>query len=487
MTALTGFFSQQLLLFGDCAQRTDTAVVRLARTNNYNATGRSFGPYSTISWAEYAPMVAATTVGLIQPVEDFTNVFARGCDSGNCTFPSSNGASFSTVAMSHICEDISGLIRRHTDLYIYNRTQMALAMFDDSDPSALPSVMTTSTKATTYHGKYGYPLCTITLLFRSHHRANDSRAVNCSLFPTVNTYSVKVEKSVLEETLLSSIPLEYGGPGNIKNAAGVEEAEEPSYEPNLYALATNFTLRNGIMEPCTGSADPAPGLVKHFKVKKNVLGMYGAINRTSTRWYYPEDCLWVMSEPAYRGMRRHFDTMFDEQNLTSTGTALAGGNAYLRAIWQEDPKSYNVSFADIRFTDAMIGQTSFASVDESIKNMTRAMTAFIRTHGAEGEAGYAKGDMWTNTTCVYVRWEWITFPVAMIALTGLFLLLVIIDNWGVESDRLWKSSVLATLFCEVDIQRDRPEGKEGMKEMATSTGVSLEGRSGRLRLVTRAS
>jgi hypothetical protein len=136
MTALTGFFSQQLLLFGDCAQRSGTAVVRLARTNYYNATGRSFGPASTIPWAEYAPMVAATTVGLIQPVEDFTNVFARGCDSGNCTFPSRNGASFSTVAMSHICEDISGLIRRHKDLVIYNRTEMALTNFDYSDPTA---------------------------------------------------------------------------------------------------------------------------------------------------------------------------------------------------------------------------------------------------------------------------------------------------------------------------------------------------------------
>ena len=93
--------------------------------------------------------------------------------------------------------------------------------------------------------------------------------------------------------------------------------------------------------------------------------------------------------------------------------------------------------------------------------------------------------MWANTTCVYVRWEWIAFPVVMIALTGLFLLLVIIDNWKVESDRLWKSSVLATLFCEVDVERDRPKGKEEMSEIAKSTGVSLEGKSGRLRMVVR--
>ncbi|RYO21284.1 hypothetical protein AA0111_g9742 [Alternaria arborescens] len=118
MTALTGFFSQQLLLFKDCAQRTDTAIVRLARTNNYTAAGGVLGPGTGgnwMLWAGYAPMVAATTVGLIQPVEDFTNVFARGCDSGNCTFPSSDRASFSTVAISHVCKDISGLIRQHTN------------------------------------------------------------------------------------------------------------------------------------------------------------------------------------------------------------------------------------------------------------------------------------------------------------------------------------------------------------------------------------
>jgi hypothetical protein len=181
--------------------------------------------------------------------------------------------------------------------------------------------------------------------------------------------------------------------------------------------------------------------------------------------------------------------MFDEQILTSNGLALLDGNTYLRAIWQEKPSPElgidYINDIDGLEREPLIGQTSFASMDESFRNMTRTMTAFIRTHGEEGEAGYAKGHMWTNTTCMYVRWEWIAFPVAMIALTGLFLLLVVIDNWGIESDRLWKSSILATLFCEVDVQRDRPVGREEMEESALSTSVSFEGKSGRLRLVAR--
>ncbi|CAN9303866.1 unnamed protein product [Alternaria alternata] len=239
-------------------------------------------------------------------------------------------------------------------------------------------------------------------------------------------------------------------------------------------------MRDGIKEPCAGSADPAPELVKHYKVKTEEWDEEGKIHRTSTQWYCPKDCLWTMSQPAAWGLRRHFDTMFHEQILKSNGLSLIEGNAYLRALWRQDPEGReNMTGPPIK------GQTSIASIDESFRNMTRAMTAFIRTHGAEGEEGWARGYMWANTTCVYVRWEWIAFPVVMIALTGLFLLLVIIDNWKVESDRLWKSSVLATLFCEVDVERDRPKGKEEMSEIAKSTGVSLEGKSGRLRMVVR--
>lgn len=488
MTALTGFFSQQLLLFEDCAQRTDTAIVRLARTNNYTAAGGILGPGTGgnwMLWAEYAPMVAATTVGLIQPIEDFTNVFARGCDSGNCTFPSSDGASFSTVAISHICEDISGLIRQYTN---YSHTSTVLTT-PEGAPTRLNysdhrnysdfSVMTTSTHATKYRGHDLFPLHTITLLFRERFASNDSRAVNCTLFPTVNTYSVKVANTRLEETLLESIPLDFDYPDITTNLAGGEE-EGLEWRPNLFALATDYTMRDGIKEPCAGSADPAPELVKHYKVKTEEWDEEGKIHRTSTQWYYPKDCLWTMSQPAAWGLRRHFDTMFHEQILKSNGLSLIEGNAYLRALWRQDPEGReNMTGPPIK------GQTSIASIDESFRNMTRAMTAFIRTHGAEGEEGWARGYMWANTTCAYVRWEWIAFPVVMIALTGLFLLLVIIDNWKVESDRLWKSSVLATLFCEVDVERDRPKGKEEMSEIAKSTGVSLEGKSGRLRMVVR--
>jgi hypothetical protein len=70
----------------------------------------------------------------------------------------------------------------------------------------------------------------------------------------------------------------------------------------------------------------------------------------------------------------------------------------------------------------------------------------------------------------------------MIGLIGVFLMLVVFENRGIEKDRLWKSSFLAALFCEVEVH-EKAVGNEEMKAIAKSTSVSLGGKSGTLRLV----
>jgi hypothetical protein len=129
---------------------------------------------------------------------------------------------------------------------------------------------------------------------------------------------------------------------------------------------------------------------------------------------------------------------------------------------------------------------TFDSVNKQMENLATSMTTIVRTAGGDGTVPYipdnANGTVWTTTTCMYIRWSWISFPAVMIVLTGVFLVLVAFENRGVESDRLWKSSFLAALFCEVEMH-EKPVGKEEMKAMAKSTSVSLEGKSGTLRMV----
>ena len=121
-------------------------------------------------------------------------------------------------------------------------------------------------------------------------------------------------------------------------------------------------------------------------------------------------------------------------------------------------------------------------------NVSTAMTTVVRTHYTEGSGWDAKGDMWVTTTCVSVDWRWISFPVIMIGLTGIFLVLVVVENRGVERERLWKSSVLATLFCGVDHEvTDNAAlvSKRAMYDVAKSTSVSLQTQKGTLRLLAR--
>lgn len=160
--------------------------------------------------------------------------------------------------------------------------------------------------------------------------------------------------------------------------------------------------------------------------------------------------------------------LFTDQRLQVAGRL--GGNAgsvHLRQLFQN-------------------GNMSLSSVDKIFRNLTTAMTAVVRTSGAEGSAWEARGEMWYSTTCMKIEWHWIAFPAIMIGLTIIFLALVAIESRGVQKDRLWKSSVLATLFCEVDIAKtseDQIVDKHAMVKTASSTSVSIDKSGGRLRLV----
>lgn len=68
------------------------------------------------------------------------------------------------------------------------------------------------------------------------------------------------------------------------------------------------------------------------------------------------------------------------------------------------------------------------------------------------------------------------------------LMRLVVNSHGIESKRGWKSSVLATLFCEVDsavVAGIKPVGKMDMDTITRSTSVSLDRTSPRLKLVTR--
>jgi hypothetical protein len=121
-----------------------------------------------------------------------------------------------------------------------------------------------------------------------------------------------------------------------------------------------------------------------------------------------------------------------------------------------------------------------------MRNLSVAMTAIVRTQGGEGDISYEEGTMLATTRCVDVRWQYLAFTVTIIVLAGSFLLLIARENRDTPASRLWKSSVLETLFCEVEHDRVN-EAKTiymaVMIHMARPTSVSVEGSKGTLKLV----
>ena len=441
MASLTGFFSQQLILFRDCAQLDNTLPVSVAKTNNFSLTGESI---QNMVRDVHPAILAAINVGIIQPVGDLTSVLSQGCTSGNCTFPETDGASFQTLAMGYSCKDVTA---------VTNSTMpsgVALQTFTvDADFLALairfrPSVM----------------------------ELGNFKAVGCELFPTVNTYAVNITKGQMKERLVDQIPvslLRYKEP---HKASGRYQDQSSFWY--THSMSTNYTLRNGIRESCEGSEKPQPGYRLFFKTANDSVISDPEHNTTERLgwqwWYYPPDCVWTMNRLTTYSIIYAWDTLFDGQTLNQSRRGGMFGSVLLRRLFSG-------------------GNMTLQSVEDIMSNLTTSMTAAIRSQeNGEKSPWTLQGDMWVTTTCMYIRWPWITFPAATIGLTGLFLLLVAIDNRGTESERLWKSSILATLFCEVeheDGESPRPDNKQAMKEAARSKNVSLNDRAGYLKLVSR--
>lgn len=475
MASLTGFFSQQLVQFQSCLEKDTDGLANIARTSSYSQTGGSSQPNSPV---DYPPMVAAINVGILQRTGDPTSTLSSGCSSGNCTFSEAKNASFSTLAISHSCEDLTTRIRIINET-TNNRNTPPTTTFlglDYGDNQTIEwfregggDVVRSWTDSS--HSSSSSDIIATYFLFRPGFDSTDWKIARCSLFPSINTYEASINNAVLHEHRIESIPFQNVR-SQFKDPPVFDEGYTNITSWWTYKTATNYAIRKGIVESCEGSHSPASGLVKFMKHtdKPTYVNATGHTNPSAgwEWWYYPKDCIWSIHKFSGMAIAESLKEIFDAKKATMGRRGGVSGSAHLRILFED-------------------GNITVSSLTERIKGLTTAMTTIVRTSGGDGTLTYtpdnAEGVVWINTTCMSIRWAWITFPAVMIGLTGVFLMLVAFENRGVESDRLWKSSFLAALFCEVETHKEPPVGKEDMISVAKSTSVSLEGKSRALRLV----
>jgi hypothetical protein len=256
--------------FRDCLQQDTAVLVNISRINSYNKIGGVTQPNVLV---EYAPMAAAINVGILQPAGDLTNLLSSGCDSGNYTFSDTDSASFSTLAMSHFCTNITSRIR------IVNKTEQNTSTgYSEDFTSAYLALDYGDNKTFEWNRENGgeptlcswvsqpTDLMTAYFLFRSSNYEQDWRAKNCSTFPTVNTYAARINDATLEERLIDTVFLQDIFT-QFKEPFVVDGDLSQTTFSWTHMMTTNHTIRDGKRESCEGSDGAASGL---FKFKEHI-------------------------------------------------------------------------------------------------------------------------------------------------------------------------------------------------------------------------
>ncbi|CZR50146.1 uncharacterized protein PAC_00018 [Phialocephala subalpina] len=148
---------------------------------------------------------------------------------------------------------------------------------------------------------------------------------------------------------------------------------------------------------------------------------------------------------------------------------------YLGGVFQEHARvapealEGTSDFISAIFNSGNVGATT---IESNFKNISNSMTNFVRQNGQPVNSPFAVGKVLLSETCVHVRWERLTFPAALFALTLIFFVGMVIQTtsrYALSSgSRDFKSSALPLVFCglETDIPLEFYESRCGMDEMA---------------------
>lgn len=355
-------------------------------------------------------MAVAINTGLVNPPNHIPSLVSTICDSGNCTF-----GQFSSLAVCHSCADISAHIKTWTmPGGIWNDTLPGnkSARFPDLD-------IATSTLLNTSAAYLPDHLLDLEILSRNITTSDGhASAFRCQLFPCVRTYEASVSKSILEETVVSEAPMGFDAFGGF----------------DRYVLATrNLTQRGEQKFDCSPhSANDTAGLVRVAlsNVDATPQEPKGTGSVAKGAWFLKE-CVWTFGSSPYLAIRPELYSYFENTNIQQYVPTYVG-SIVAKNIWRN--ATINID-----------------SVNGFMRNLSDVMTARIRNSGSNGADEYARGRTLVATTCVQVRWAWVSYPAALAGCGVVFFLVLFVQSPSdLAAMRSWKSSNIAILFCSLD-------------------------------------
>ncbi|KAK8092231.1 uncharacterized protein PG998_015063 [Apiospora kogelbergensis] len=376
LAAVVDPFSQQIVGVVGCTRGDDQSRALVGRTNGYYANG---GHTGALSSEIDSPMAVAINVGLVGPPNHIPSLVSMTCASGNCTF-----------GQNILPLQIAFSVMLNTSASI--------------SPQHLLDVRVMSRAGSLYSAR------------------KTPNAFQCQLFPCVRTYEASISRSVLQETILSEMPMGFDAFGGF----------------GRYVLAATNLTRNSNK---TANCSPRPAndtaglaLVADPNVDAAPQEPRGTGSKSPGAWY-PEECVWTFGQSPYLAIRPELQSYLNRasvQTYTGSPTDSTIGSIVAKNLWRN-------------------ATISFDTVDTFMRNLSDVMTATVRNNGQKSDTEYATGAVIRETTCVAVRWAWLSFPAVLVALGLAFLLILVVQSpKDSPAVRSWKSSNIAILFCSLE-------------------------------------
>ncbi|MCJ1241670.1 hypothetical protein MMC14_009676 [Varicellaria rhodocarpa] len=117
---------------------------------------------------------------------------------------------------------------------------------------------------------------------------------------------------------------------------------------------------------------------------------------------------------------------------------------------------------------------SIDSVTAALENFTSVVSNYLRTVddlllNTAFESSWnhpVVSEAFTQQTCIYVRWQWLTLPIALLVATLIFFGALVVQNAGERGYGVWKSSQNALLWHGLEglAEQEAPD-LETLKEM----------------------
>lgn len=446
LLTISGFaidpIAQQILKYASCEHVSTTSEGYIPTSNIFYNNGLKIG--TKVESLDLG-LQSAINAGMFSPG---SSKMSFACNTGNCTFPE-----YKSIAYCSTCTDIS------SEVSITNQTTLVTLPDGFVSPNG-----TSYLNFTLPSGIWGSK--------KNNHQFSMNLS---SRGDTSNTF-----RAILGDTNGPSYrdTISYTdypcGPGLEWGCQGYGAAE---CSMELCIKTYNASIRNGKLVEIELYSDPGNWSDVRLNEVVSTIDM-SCVNDTTKNILKEEGYTWDTATKwlpyiynVTQGYRVNASCMYQTEV-----TSINSMHAYLSNFFQGhagDGDHIQYGTSDCMSALFHQGKVSDVTLDYIFKNVTNAMTNYIRQYGGVPSMRQGVvGDVLVAETCVNIRWKWMIFPVTLFLLTLVFFVGMVIETTSRYSQASgshdFKSSALPLVFTglEVLVPQRVQESRFGTDEMA---------------------